>query len=130
MPVDYKKLRCNNYVQSKTGDIVLVEDIDHKGINRTVRVGGWYNESPYLDYEYLHEDIEPIPLDAEILSKAGFIVDRTGAYIVINEFGNIYRLNCINGEYQSTYNAIPIKWLHQLQNHFSANTLIELTINL
>ncbi len=72
---------------------------------------------------------EPIPLDLEILEKAGF--DKSGMYWV-NSQVYVYELGIIDVEYVYNYNYtfIALKSLHQLQNLYFSLVGSELPITL
>lgn len=74
------------------------------------------------------DDIEPIPLTEEWLIKFGFVITRTQAYKIFNDFGDQVKLNKIGNEFEFVYLAVPIKYAHQLQNLYFALTGEELTI--
>ena len=131
--IDARQLMIGNYL-TVDGKYIRVKDIGDDGINIF-----WYHEMTH--YDVLFEDLEPIPLDNEILTKCGFEKkDRSNEYwdfwILDNGWyiGMAHHNEPSAGVEKNSYywgeNYVQIKSLHQLQNLYFALTGEELKIDL
>jgi hypothetical protein len=76
------------------------------------------------------KEFSPIPLTEDWLVRFGFIFsnNQTQAKKYYNESGNIFGLNFVDGVYEFTWGATPIRFVHQLQNLYFALTGEELQL--
>ena len=138
--IDAKELRIGNYVTSKQwGGVAKIQGIEETSEGYDIKVNGYVHH--YIVGQYF--DLIPIPLTKEILLKCGFKKSRNiGCYDTDHdafffESDKIsltidFILSSSNHYYESTPvdGAIPLKYLHQLQNLVFLVTGEELEINL
>jgi hypothetical protein len=119
------ELRIGNWVYGEGGwkpsGPQRVESISSKGINAWSDMGA----SGYI------ENVEPIPLDATILEKAGFRRLQSGLHFNGSFYWDGQRLTIgYDSDFQLLPFEAPCQFLHQLQNLYFALTGQELDISL
>lgn len=124
--IKHEEIRKGNFVLHK-GNPKEVFYATHTGVSFLI---GYDWKDNALTQNYLYRGIDPIPLTGEILEKCGF--DKSGMYYVKSQ---VYIWDtCVTNEsgfeYKYNYTAMPINYIHQLQNLYFSLTGQELTINL
>lgn len=109
------ELRIGNYHNYDTGEGIEVGVTDIQDLF-------WLSKNPN------DEDYQPIPLTEEWLKKFGFHISRNQAHKVYNDLGNIFALNKVNKEFEFTWGAVQVRYVHQLQNLYWCLTGEELQI--
>lgn len=125
--MEAKELRIGNIISDYGGRIVIVRSIENP-----LQISDYFIGVNENNSQYLHDDINPIPLTEEWLLKLGFD-HKSGNEYVKDRF--VFRKNqkdlVING-FEYDYNGILISAnnmrVHQLQNLYFALTGNELEI--
>jgi len=124
MTLEAKELRIGNYLQTKTGDLTCVTDIE--------AVNAFDGMYIFWCYGYSESQIEPIELTEDWLLRLGFKKTPTKYYIgELNELHNrlLDLVLCTDKNVISYQDYLhPILYVHQLQNLYFALTNNELTL--
>lgn len=81
------------------------------------------------DLEQVENYFKPVKITKSVLAaNCNFKITRNKAYIVYNEFGNIFSLNIVGDNFELPINAIQVDYLHELQNAFKVLTKQELSV--
>jgi hypothetical protein len=130
------ELRIGNYLKTDNStehfeDVIIVESIQHNGINIT----DGHGNSSQTEFEW--DFLKSVPLTEKWLLKFGFAKDKNGFFTkVFNKHGEefiISNYGSINGSEKGfvaneDFRFKRIKHVHQLQNLYSALTGEELIL--
>jgi len=115
-------LRLNNWVEIKDQDVKTYAQVE--GIGNLQHVAGQL---------WSIEELEPIPLTEEWLTRFGFEIDYEGDYMLVWR-GVVFYFKLSDMSLRRDYkqknklSIVPINYVHQLQNLLNTLTGEELTI--